>query len=104
VHPDRRGFAEGARWQVNEVQRPTLFRRAAATGMLLVRVVRAPEVFAWTLTGRKIDAKLRLDELPTNRTSATLDVEAPWLYGVSRALPAKALTRLHDLCQTGAEV
>jgi uncharacterized protein YndB with AHSA1/START domain len=104
VHPDRRGFVEGARWQVNEAQRPTLFRKAAATGLLLVRVVQPPEVFAWTLTGRKVDAELRLEELPAGRTTATLAVEAPWLYGVGRALPAKALTRLHDLCQTGAEV
>src|ERR687895_777616 len=84
VHPDRRGFAEGARWQVHEAQRPTLFRQAAATGMLLVRVVQPPQVFAWTLTGRKIEAELRLEELPSDRTTATLDVQEPWLYGLSR--------------------
>jgi hypothetical protein len=31
-----------------------------------------------------------------------LDVEAPWLVGLSRAVPRRALTRLHALCQTGA--
>jgi hypothetical protein len=72
--------------------------------MLLVRGVHAPERFAWTLTGDHIDAELRLEEQGSNRTIATLHVEAPWLYGLSRALPRKALTRLHALCQTGAEL
>jgi hypothetical protein len=56
------------------------------------------------LTGDHIDAELRLEEQGSNRTIATLQVEAPWLYGLSRALPQKALTRLHALCQTGAEL
>jgi uncharacterized protein YndB with AHSA1/START domain len=104
VQPDRRGFAEGARWGVTGVERPTLFRRPASSGMLLVRAIHIPERFAWTLTGDHIDAELRLEERGSNRTIATLQVEAPWLYGLSRALPRKALTRLHALCQTGAEL
>jgi hypothetical protein len=72
--------------------------------MLLVRDVEAPERFAWTLTGDHIDVELRLEESGPSRTIATLDVEAPWLFGFSRALPRKALTRLHALCQTGAEL
>jgi uncharacterized protein YndB with AHSA1/START domain len=104
VHPDRRGFAAGARWQVHDIERPTLFRRAASTQLLLVRVVEPPMLFAWTLTGRKIEAELRLEEISPGRTSARLDVDAPWLHGVSRTLPVQALTRLHDLCQTAAEL
>lgn len=104
VHPDRRGFAAGARWQVHDIERPSLFRRAASSQMLLVRAVKKPELFAWTLTGRKIDAELRLEAVAAARTLAELDVDAPWLYGVSRTLPTQALTRLHDLCQTGAEL
>jgi hypothetical protein len=104
VHPDRRGFAQGARWQVHDAEHPTLFRQAASSQLLLVRAVKAPELFAWTLTGRKIDAELRLSALDAARTLAELDIDAPWLYGVSRTLPARALTRLHDLCQTGAEL
>jgi hypothetical protein len=104
VQPDRRGFAEGARWGVTGVERPTLFRRPASSGMLLVRAIHIPERFAWTLTGDHIDAELRLEEQGSNRTIATLQIEAPWLYGLSRALPRKALTRLHALCQTGAEL
>jgi hypothetical protein len=71
---------------------------------LLVTCIERPERFAWTLTGDHIDAELRLEEREPDRTIATLDVEAPWLYGFSRALPRKALTRLHALCQTAAEL
>jgi uncharacterized protein YndB with AHSA1/START domain len=104
VHPDRRGLAEGARWQVHGTDRPTLFRRATSSGMLLVRAVRAPERFAWTLTGDHLDAELRLEEREPARTVAVLEVEAPWLFGFSRALPRRALTRLHALCQTAKEL
>src|SRR5205085_9583455 len=102
VQPDRRGLAEGARWQIHTADRPTLFRRATSSGMLLVRAVRAPELFAWTLTGDHIDAELRLDARGDDRTVAVLELEAPWLLGISRALPRRALTRLHALCQTAA--
>jgi uncharacterized protein YndB with AHSA1/START domain len=104
VQPDRLGFREGARWGVTGIERPTLLRRPASSGMLLVTGVEVPERFAWTLIGDHIDAELRLEEQGSNRTIATLQVEAPWLYGLSRALPRKALTRLHALCQTGAEL
>jgi uncharacterized protein YndB with AHSA1/START domain len=104
VRPDRRGLAEGARWEILTADRPTLFRRATSSGMLLVRAVRAPELFAWTLTGDHIDAELRLEARGDDRTAAVLELEAPWLMGFSRALPRRALTRLHALCQTAAEL
>jgi uncharacterized protein YndB with AHSA1/START domain len=104
VQPDRRGLAEGARWQIVTDDRPTLLRRATSSGMLLVRTVRAPELFGWTLTGDHIDAELRLEEIAGGRTVAVLEIDAPWLFGVSRALPRRALTRLHALCQTAAEL
>ena len=104
VQPDRRGVAEGARWDVQGHDRPTLFRRATSSGKLLVRGARPPERFAWTLVGDHIDAELQLEESGPDRTIATLSIEAPWLYGFSRALPRRALTRLHALCQTGAEL
>jgi len=104
VQPDRRGLAEGARWQVRGVERPTFMRRPASSGMLLVRGVQPGERFAWTLTGDHLDAELHLDEGESPaRTVATLVVETPWLYGFSRALPRRALARLHSLCQTGAD-
>jgi hypothetical protein len=71
--------------------------------MLLVRAVRAPELFGWTLTGDHIDAELRLEE-KADRTVAVLELDAPWLLGISRALPRRALTRLHALCQTAGEL
>jgi hypothetical protein len=104
VRPDRRGLSEGARWEIFGVERPTLFRRATSSGMLLVRAVQPPERFAWTLTGDHIDAELRLEESSPNRTLATLEVEAPWLYGFSRALPRRGLARLHALYQTAADI
>jgi hypothetical protein len=104
VQPDRRRFAEGARWGISGTDRPTLLRRATSSGMLLVTGIEAPERFAWRLTGDHIDAELRLDERGPDRTIATLEIEAPWLYGFSRALPRRALTRLHALCQTAAEL
>jgi uncharacterized protein YndB with AHSA1/START domain len=104
VQPDRRGVAEGARWDVQGHDRPTLLRRATSSGKLLVRGVERPERFAWTMIGDHIDAELRLEERGPDRTLATLSVDAPWLFGFSRALPRRALTRLHALCQTAAEL
>jgi uncharacterized protein YndB with AHSA1/START domain len=104
VQPDRRGLAEGARWEIITADRPTLLRRATSSGMLLVRAVRRPELFAWTLTGDHVDAELRLEASGDERTVAVLELEAPWLFGISRALPRRALTRLHTLCQTAAEL
>lgn len=104
VQPDRRGLAEGARWEIRTADRPTLLRRATSSGMLLVRGVNAPGLFAWTLTGDHIDAELRLEARGDDRTLARLELEAPWLFGFSRNLPRRALTRLHALCQTAAEL
>jgi hypothetical protein len=104
VRPDRRGFAEGARWELHTANRPTLLRRATSSGMLLVRGIDVLERFAWTLTGDHIDAELRLESRGDDRTLARLELDAPWLIGLSRALPRRALTRLHALCQTGAEL
>jgi uncharacterized protein YndB with AHSA1/START domain len=104
VRPDRRGLAEGARWEIHGHDQPTLLRRATSSGMLLVIAVQRPERFAWTMTGDHIDAELRLEERGPDRTVATLVVEAPWAHGLSRSLPRKALTRLHALYQTAADL
>ena len=104
MQPDRRGLAEGARWEVVTADRPTLLRRATSSGMLLVRAVRVPELFGVTLTGDHNDGELRLEAQGDERSVAVLELEAPWLFGVSRQLPRRALTRLHALCQTAAEL
>jgi len=102
VEPDRRGFAEGARWVVHASERPTLFRRSGYSGTLLVRGVEPPLRFAWMLTGDRLDAELTLQTTAPGRTRAVLAVSAPWLVSVPRGLPRRALARLHALCQTAA--
>ncbi len=102
VEPDRRGFAEGARWTIRASERPTLFRRSGYSGVLLVRAVNRPRRFAWTLTGDRLDAELLLEETAPDRTRALLEVGATWLVSLPRSLPRRALARLHDLCQTAA--
>jgi uncharacterized protein YndB with AHSA1/START domain len=102
VEPGRSGLTEGARWDVRGSDRPALFRRSTSSGKLFVRGVQRPERFAWTLTSDHLDAELCLEEKGPDRTVATLVVEAPWVYGFGSALPRRALTRLHALCQTPA--
>src|SRR5436305_6880045 len=104
VEPDRRGFAAGARWVVHAHPRPTLFRRSGYSGALVVRAVDRPTLFAWTLTGDRLDAELRLTATSADRTEAYLTVEAAWLVAVPRTLPRRALNRLHALCQTATDL
>src|SRR3954466_7909080 len=75
VRPDRRGLAEGARWELHTADRPSLFRRSTSSGMLLVRGVNAPERFAWTLTGDQIDAELTLEARGVAPTLAAPSVD-----------------------------
>ncbi len=103
VVPDRRGFAPGARWAIQGDSRPSLVRRPEAVGALVVTAVETPSRFAFHLTGDKIDAELTLEEAGERRTMATLAVSARWLTGLTGAMPRQALSRLHALCQTGAE-
>lgn len=104
VEPDRRGFAPGARWVVHAGGRPTMFRRSGYSGTLIVRAIERPSRFAWHLTGDRLDAELFLTPAAEGRTRAVLTLEAGWLVGLPRSLPRRALSRLHDLCQTGADL
>jgi uncharacterized protein YndB with AHSA1/START domain len=104
VEPDRRGFAAGGRWVIHATPRPTLFRRSGYSGVLLVRAVDRPALFAWTLTGDRLDGELRLTATSEDRTEAHLTLEAAWLVALPRALPRRALNRLHALCQTAADL
>ena len=103
VVPDRRGFAPGARWAIQGESRPSLVRRPEAVGALVVTAVETPSRFAFHLTGDKIDVELTLEEAVARRTLATLSLRGRWLIGLSSALPRQALSRLHALCQTGAD-
>ncbi len=104
VEPDRRGFAPGARWRLRRSERPGLLRRAHAEEQLLVREVEPRERFAFHLTGDRLDVELRLSRAEGDRTVARLTVSGPWLVGLRRSLPQTALGRLHDLCQTAAQL
>jgi uncharacterized protein YndB with AHSA1/START domain len=104
VRPDRRGFAEGARWEVVGSVRPTLLRHAASSGMLQVRAIEPLERVVFYLTGDHLELELRLQATAEERTLATLTVDGTYMWGMNRALPRRALSRLHALCQTAAEL
>ena len=105
VEPDRRGLAPGARWRIHGLGRPTYVvgRRPDVAGTLIFLDVRPPEFASWQFVDSRIDVELQLTEAAPNRTGARLTVSAPFLAGVRRSLPHKALTRLYALCQTAAE-
>jgi uncharacterized protein YndB with AHSA1/START domain len=104
LQPDRRGLAPGARWQIVGENRPSLFRRPNMSGTLLVLAVEPYERFAFQLSGERIDAELRLSAPQPDRTLAHLTVSGPALVGLKRSMPEKALTRLHALVQTAADL
>ncbi len=102
VQPDRRGLAVGARWQVIAENEPSLLRRPAAAGMLIVLAVEPERRLAFRLTEGRLELELTLERAAANRTRATVEVRASWWAGLSRSLPRSALDRLWSLCQTGA--
>ena len=104
VQPDRRGFAPGARWEVIGDSRGSLLRKPNMSGKLLVLRVEPYERFSFQLTGERLDVELRLSEPAPERTLAQLTVSGPALVGLRRSLPGKALTRLHALVQTAADL
>jgi hypothetical protein len=107
VRPDRRGLAPGARWQVSGPSTPTLFRKAYASGMLLVRDVQPYVRASWYLTAERLTAEVVLEVIDEEHTRARLSVEGPWrpeAFGRPRALPRHALARLHALIQTAASL
>ena len=103
VEPDRRGLAAGARWQIRGTNRPSFFRSPNPTGILLVLAAARPERIAFQLTGERIEAELRLEASAPDRTLATLTVSGPWLIGLGRSFPHRALNRLYGLVQTAAD-
>jgi uncharacterized protein YndB with AHSA1/START domain len=104
LQPDRRGFAPGARWQILGDNRPSLLRKPNMSGTLLVLAVEPYERFGFQLTGERLDAELTLRETQPDRTEARLTVSGPWLVGLKRSMPERALARLHGLLQTAADL
>ena len=103
VEPDRRGLAAGARWQIRGANRPSFLRSPNPSGMLLVLAAARPERLAFQLTGERMDVELRLEAPAADRTIATLSVSGPWLIGLGRSFPHRALNRLYGLVQTAAD-
>jgi uncharacterized protein YndB with AHSA1/START domain len=104
VTPDRRGAAAGARWQVVASTEPTLLRKPAASGTLVVIASDAPRLFAFQLVADKLDVRVDLEATAEDRTWATVTVEGPWLIAYRRTLARRAVDRLHALCQTAARL
>ncbi len=104
VQPDRRRLAPGARWRLAGSARPRLLRPARASDTLVVRDVRRPALAAFHVVRQRLDVELRLVPTAHDRTLAHLTVETPWFVRPGRALPRRALERLHALCQTAASL
>jgi uncharacterized protein YndB with AHSA1/START domain len=107
VRPDRRGVAEGARWQVTRSAAPGLLRRPGGEGVIVVTAVEPPLRLAWHDLQQRFDAEIRLEPAADGNTRATLTVEAPLWRLVAEGLrptPRQALARLHALCQTAASL
>ncbi|MEP6910145.1 MAG: SRPBCC family protein [Actinomycetota bacterium] len=105
VRPDRRGLAEGARWEVARGTNPRLLRRSGGEGLIVVTVVEPPVRLGWRDLQQHFDAEIRLEPAAGGHTRATLTVKAPWLRLIVeelRPVPPRALARLHALCQTAA--
>jgi uncharacterized protein YndB with AHSA1/START domain len=104
VQPDRRGLAPGARWQIRGDDRPRLMRRPGAGGIVLIRAVEPERRLAFQLVQERVDAEIVLERVGADRTLATLTVDGSFLSSVSRKTAVRALSRLHALCQTGAQL
>jgi uncharacterized protein YndB with AHSA1/START domain len=103
VDPDRRGAAAGARWRVQRSQ-PGWLHRGDDSDTLLVTAAEERRRLAFELVAAGVRADLRLEPIADHRTAAALEVEIRWLAGSPRRLAADALSRLHALCQTAAEL
>jgi hypothetical protein len=107
VRPDARGFREGARWEVVGPSSPTLFRKANAAGLAIVKTIELHERVAWSLTADRLDLEVRLRGLAPDRTLATVAIEGRWrpeAMGRPRALPRAAVRRLYVLVQSAASL
>lgn len=106
VQPDRRGLQENARWEVVRSPRPGFLRKPKGRGLVIVRRVAPLRELAWHDLQQKLDMGVRLED-EGRETKATAWVSgSPWRFYAegARALPADALSRLHDLCQTASSL
>jgi uncharacterized protein YndB with AHSA1/START domain len=107
VEPDRRGLAEGARWKVMRGRTPGLLRRPGGEGLIVLKRVEPTLELRWLDMAQQIEAAIELANAGPGRTHAVASVEGAWwrlnVEG-ARRLPQEALSRLHDLCQTAAQL
>jgi hypothetical protein len=104
VEPDRRGLAENARWTVVRSRRPGFVRRPHGSGLIVIRRVALGSELSWHDLAQKLDMGIRLED-EGRRTNASVWVSGDWwrfFAEGARSLPADALARLHDLCQTAS--
>ena len=107
IRPDRRGLAEGARWEVVRGRTPGLLRRPGGEGMLVITKVEPELRLAWRDLQQEFEAEIRLEPAPDGHTRASLVLEAPAWRVVAEGLrssPRQALASLHALCQTAASL
>ena len=106
VHPDRRGLAPGARWQIESRGRSNVLvgSKLSVAGTIVFIDVERPTHVSWQFVHDRYEVDLTLAESGAERTRASLTVSAPVFAGLRRSLPRRALTQLYALCQTGAQV
>lgn len=105
VRPDRRGLAEGARWQVVRGGDVGLLKRPGGDGLIVITGVEPERRLAWQDLQQAFAAEILLEPAGDGNTHATLVIEASTWRAIAeglRPLPRKALARLHALCQTAA--
>jgi len=105
IRPDRRGLAEGARWQVVRGGSIGLLRRPESVGTLVITAVEPDHRLAWHDVQQRFTAELSLEPAAEGMTRAALTIDSPGFRAVLeglRPLPKQALARLHALCQTAA--
>ena len=107
VRPDRRGLSDGARWTVVRSSDPGLLRKPGGEGVIVIGPINRGRSLAWRDLEQGFAAEIRLDRGAGGLSRARIQLDAPWwriqVEGL-RPLPSRALTRLHELCQTAASL
>jgi len=105
VEPDRRGLAPGARWRIRSrgTPNPLVGSKIDVEGTMIFLEVQPPGFLSWQFVDSRLDVELALAATSPDRTQARLTVTAPLFGGLRRSFRNKAVTRLHALCQTGAQ-
>src|SRR4029079_19519900 len=79
VRPDRRGLAEGARWQVVRGGEIGLLKRPGGEGLIDLTAAETEQRLACQDVQSQFTAEIRLEPAPDGNTRAILTIEAsPW--------------------------